>query len=58
MLDFACPALLSVLITDYSRPAPSTAITLPMPHPGPLEIALRLGAAILAGALIGLERHR
>ena len=28
-----------------------------MPHPSHLEIALRLGAAILAGALIGLERQ-
>jgi putative Mg2+ transporter-C (MgtC) family protein len=28
-----------------------------MPHPSPLEIALRLGTAILAGALIGLERQ-
>ena len=28
-----------------------------MPHPSHLEIALRLGAAVLAGALIGLERQ-
>ena len=28
-----------------------------MSHPNHLEIALRLGAAILAGALIGLERQ-
>jgi putative Mg2+ transporter-C (MgtC) family protein len=28
-----------------------------MPHPNQLEIVLRLGASILAGALIGLERQ-
>jgi putative Mg2+ transporter-C (MgtC) family protein len=28
-----------------------------MPHPSQLEIVLRLGASILAGALIGLERQ-